>query len=183
MTAPVSTGSPPPGSVAPADADLALSTARAASGSSKLRQTNDPAVAEKTARDFESVFLAEMLRPIFATVKPDTEFGGGHGEEVFQSLLVDEYAKQIAHSKHSIGIAEAVKKVILKTQDSEQPRPTASPRAARAYKDPSAPPQAGEIVSTTDAQPAPPPDAAPRVAVAPLPPSRARDAQEENPTG
>jgi hypothetical protein len=40
-------------------------------------------------------------------VKTDSLFGGGHGEEMFRSVLLDSYAKQIG-SKGSLGIAKQV---------------------------------------------------------------------------
>lgn len=66
--------------------------------------------------DFEAVFLSEMLRPIFETVETDSLFGGGSGERVTKSLLIDEYGKAIAKSG-GIGIADAVARELINTQE------------------------------------------------------------------
>ena len=69
----------------------------------------------KIAQDFESVFLNAMLAPMFESTKVNPMFGGGQGEEMFRSLLVDEYAK--AFSKNGgIGIAASVKSELIRLQ-------------------------------------------------------------------
>ena len=80
-------------------------------------KTNDPAVAERTAREFEAMFVSAMLQPVFAGVKTgDGFFGGGHGEDAFNAMLVDEYGKSIA-KRGGLGIADMVKREILKMQE------------------------------------------------------------------
>jgi flagellar protein FlgJ len=74
--------------------------------------------AETVARDFERMFIAEMLQPMFAGIKTDGEFGGGAGEEAFRPLLLDRYAEQVA-AGGGIGIADAVLKEILRMQGLE----------------------------------------------------------------
>ena len=48
---------------------------------------------DKTSKDFESMFLTQMLQPMFEGLGVDPTFGGGHGEEVMRSFLVQEYGK------------------------------------------------------------------------------------------
>jgi Rod binding domain-containing protein len=71
----------------------------------------------KSAQDFESMAVAEMLRPMFATV--DTSkglFGGGAAEAAWKPMMVDEMAKMV--TKHGgIGIADAVMKEMLQMQE------------------------------------------------------------------
>jgi len=43
-------------------------------------------------------------------------FGGGHAEETFRELLVDEYGKKVAESG-GFGIAAMVRREILKAQE------------------------------------------------------------------
>lgn len=73
------------------------------------------AAIEETARDFEAMFMAEMLRPMFEGVKPDSLFGGGKGEEVFNSMMIDEYGKSMA-STGVLGIADLVKEQLIQMQ-------------------------------------------------------------------
>ena len=53
---------------------------------------------------------------MFSSVKTDSMFGGGHGEEMFRSLLLDSYAKKIGQSG-SFGIANQVMKSLLAQQE------------------------------------------------------------------
>ncbi len=78
-------------------------------GSAKLESI------DKAAKEFEGMFISEMLNHMFSGVEVDPEFGGGHGEEMFRSLLVNEYGKQIA-SGPGIGIASKVKEVMIAMQ-------------------------------------------------------------------
>jgi Rod binding domain-containing protein len=80
-----------------------------------LRQA-DPNAAHEAAVSFESEFLSQMLGYMWEGVEPDETFGGGQGEEVFRSLLVNEYGKAIARSG-GLGIAAAVRREILKAQE------------------------------------------------------------------
>ncbi len=82
---------------------------------------------DKTAQDFESLFATQMLQPMFETVGVDASFGGGHGEEVMRSFLVQEYGKIIAKSG-KLGIASQVKAEMLRAQEGENARGTASLR-------------------------------------------------------
>ncbi|HEX9466642.1 MAG TPA: rod-binding protein [Alphaproteobacteria bacterium] len=87
-----------------------------------------PDEALKVGRQFESMFVSEMLNPMFAGVKSDKVFGGGHGEEMFRSLQVDEYAKGLT-AQGGIGIASAVQREILRIQEQAHapaPAPAAS---------------------------------------------------------
>lgn len=67
------------------------------------------------AQDFEAMFLSEMLKPMFESVKVDETFGGGKGEEIFGGFLRDEYAKIYAGTG-SLGIADLVKQQLIDMQ-------------------------------------------------------------------
>jgi len=84
-----------------------------------------PDEALKVGHQFEQMFLSEMLRPMFDSVKTDKLFGGGHGEDMFRSLQVDEYAKAMS-TQRGIGIATAVQRQILQMQEqTHAPAPAA----------------------------------------------------------
>jgi peptidoglycan hydrolase FlgJ len=70
----------------------------------------------KTAEEFESVYLAQMLKPMFDTIEIDSEFGGGHAEETWRSVQVEEMAKQIARNG-GIGLADSLAKEMLRLQE------------------------------------------------------------------
>ena len=72
-----------------------------------------PEEAKKLGQDFEAMFLEEMMRPMFAGVsKPNAMFGGGHGEEAFQTMMVQEYAKAFA-KRGGIGVAKQIENIAL----------------------------------------------------------------------
>jgi Rod binding domain-containing protein len=70
---------------------------------------------EETAKDFEAMFLSEMLKPMFETVKVNKTFGGGKGEEIFSGFLRDEYSKMLS-VQGGIGIAALVKEQLIEMQ-------------------------------------------------------------------
>lgn len=72
--------------------------------------------AQKTGEDFEAFFLSQVFDNMFAGVDADPVFGGGHGETVYRSLLLQEYSKVAARSG-GIGIADAVQREILRTRE------------------------------------------------------------------
>ncbi len=72
----------------------------------------------KSAQDFEAVFATEMLSPMFEGLEVDPTFGGGHGEEMFRTMLLDQYGKQMAQND-SLGIAHEVTGTLLKIQEGQ----------------------------------------------------------------
>ncbi len=74
--------------------------------------------AQKVAEQFERMFIAEMLQPMFAGIETDGPMGGGNAEATFRPMLIDEYADAISKGG-GIGIADAVLKEILRMQGLE----------------------------------------------------------------
>ena len=70
---------------------------------------------DQTAQDFEAMFLTEMFKPMFESVKVNETFGGGKGEEIFSGFLREEYGKQLAQSG-GVGIAALVKEQLIEMQ-------------------------------------------------------------------
>jgi Rod binding domain-containing protein len=77
------------------------------------------AQAEKAAKDFEAVFINEFLGAMFAGIKTDGPFGGGPGEGIFRSMMMDQYAKSIVQ-QGGFGLADSVKREILRMQGTKQ---------------------------------------------------------------
>jgi Rod binding domain-containing protein len=78
----------------------------------------DPAAARKTGEDFEAFFLSQVFETMFSGVDADKMFGGGTGENVYRSLLLQEYSK-VAAKSGSTGIADAVQREILRLQETQ----------------------------------------------------------------
>ncbi len=81
----------------------------------------------KSAQDFESTTLGQMLQFISDTVEVDPDFGGGHGEEMFRQMLTTEYGKLMRKSG-ATGISAQVERELLRAQGLKPiPGPVASP--------------------------------------------------------
>jgi Rod binding domain-containing protein len=101
------------------DAALLQDTANAQRAKSLAGKKPTRAEIEKTAVEFEAMFLSAMLQPVFASLKTgDSLFGGGHGESAFQPMLIDEYAKIMAKSGQ-LGVANMVRTQMLRMQEVE----------------------------------------------------------------
>jgi len=70
----------------------------------------------KAATEFEAVFATEMVSHMFQGIGADKMFGGGNGEDVFRSLLVEQYGHAIARTG-SLGIADKVAAEMIKSQE------------------------------------------------------------------
>ncbi|HEY4743945.1 MAG TPA: rod-binding protein [Desulfuromonadaceae bacterium] len=71
--------------------------------------------AKKVAQDFEGIFVGMMMKSMRSTVPEDKLTGGGHGEEVYRSLLDQEYATA-AVKRGGLGLAKQVEKEILRQE-------------------------------------------------------------------
>ena len=80
--------------------------------------TAQASAAQKTATDFEAFFLSQVFENMFSGVNTDPLFGGGNGENVYRSLLLQEYSK-VAAKNGGVGIADAVQREILRAQESK----------------------------------------------------------------
>lgn len=101
------------------DSSLIAATARS-NDMARVKAAADtgasPQAARQAAQDFEAVFIAQMLAPMFESLGTDALFGGGPGEEIYRSILVDEYGKAVARSG-GLGIADTVQREILRIQE------------------------------------------------------------------
>ena len=68
---------------------------------------------DKAAKQFESVFISQFLGSMFSGIKTDETFGGGQGEDMFRSLMVDQYAKSITQ-RGGFGLASAIQAQMMK---------------------------------------------------------------------
>ena len=83
----------------------------------KAKATANMAEVDKAAEEFEAVFLSQMLQHMFAGVDFTPEADGA-GEEIYKSMLVDEYAKLMSRSG-GIGVADHIRREMLKLQEVE----------------------------------------------------------------
>jgi len=98
--------------------DLAIQGAMAAAQSASVaapQKTSNVAAAQKAAKEFEGVFISQMLQPMFDGISTDGPFGGGPGEQMFRSLMVDKYGQQLAGSG-GFGLSDAITHTLLQHQ-------------------------------------------------------------------
>jgi len=76
----------------------------------------DLATIKKTAQQFEGTFITQFMSEMFSGISTDGPTGGGQGEEMFRSLMLDEYGKQFA-AQGGFGLANAVQREMLKMQE------------------------------------------------------------------
>lgn len=100
---------------APGFDSQALAAARQPLPSFKSGRT-DPAALDRSAKEFESVFLSQMMSQMWSGVEVDETFGGGHAEEVWRGMMVEEYGKMIARNG-GVGIADQMKSQLLALQE------------------------------------------------------------------
>jgi Rod binding domain-containing protein len=74
---------------------------------------------QAAAREFEAVFIAEMVKPMFEGLETDTMFGGGKGEEIFRGMMIEQYGKAIA-ARDITGIQSQVASKLIEIQAQAQ---------------------------------------------------------------
>lgn len=79
-------------------------------------QHKDAAQIQALASDFEAFFAGLVFDEMTAELEPDPMMGGGFGEDMFRSLLNQEFGKSVARSR-SLGIADIVQRQLLQLQE------------------------------------------------------------------
>ena len=87
----------------------------------KLIKTEE--AARTVADEFEAMFLAQMLAPMFEALDTDGPMGGGAAERAFRPMLVDEYAKEMSR-QGGVGISDQIYTEILRMQGLGTPTDT-----------------------------------------------------------
>ncbi len=67
-------------------------------------------------QDFEAIFIKQMLDVMRQTIhKEDDLLGGGIGQDVYEDMLYDEYAKKMAQTAQ-FGLAETIYRQVSSKQ-------------------------------------------------------------------
>ena len=107
----------------PATADAVFSQNPLAASLNRTAEqmaTGDLERTRHAAEEFEAAFLAQMLGPMFSGLRTDGFFGGGQGEEMFRSLMINEYGRLMSQAS-GIGVADAVMAEMLDIQERSSP--------------------------------------------------------------
>lgn len=78
--------------------------------------TADRAKAEKAAKEFEAVLITQMMSEMFSGVSTDGMFGGGQGEAMFRSLMLDQYGKDVV-KQGGFGFSDSILRELTKIQE------------------------------------------------------------------
>lgn len=71
---------------------------------------------KKLSDEFEGIFLEIVLKSMRETVDKSQFIDGGNGEQIFQSMLDSEYAKNLA-SQRTAGLAASIEQHLLGMMD------------------------------------------------------------------
>ena len=86
------------GAIALAGAPLPMRTAASSDATDEAR---------RVATEFEAVFIAEMLAPMFEGLETEGLGGGGLGEQIFRPMLIERYAETLSRNG-GLGIADSI---------------------------------------------------------------------------
>ncbi len=107
----------------PMDTDMITinQSAKASGNLQKVKGLSKTAMLQKideVSQDFEAEYISQMLGSMFSTVDSKDSLGGSDEEDQYKSLLIDQYGKIIARNG-GIGVADQVKREMLKLQEVE----------------------------------------------------------------
>lgn len=71
------------------------------------RQPQDAEEIKKLSKDFEAIFMEIVLKSMRESVDKSNFIDGGNGEQIFQSMLDSEYAKNLA-SQSMTGLSSSI---------------------------------------------------------------------------
>lgn len=76
---------------------------------------------KKISQDFEGIFVGMMMKSMRGTVGKDTLTGGGHGDDVYLSMLDQEYAAA-AVKRGGFGLAKQLEKELVRQESRHMPK-------------------------------------------------------------
>ena len=95
-------------------ADTASQSALVSSSGS----TNNGQNIDAVSKDFEAVFLTQMMGSMFSGEEFTNFFGGGATGDIYKGFMLNEYGKMMSQVG-GIGLASQVKQELLKLQETK----------------------------------------------------------------
>jgi flagellar protein FlgJ len=77
---------------------------------------SDSAALKQGAEKFTAMFMSQMFSQMFEGVGTNKLFGGGAGEEMFKSVLIDEYGKAAA-KQGGMGMTDKIMHALIAQQE------------------------------------------------------------------
>lgn len=102
----------------PSAADVAAERAKllkSQSGSNAALDDKQRQKLKKISQDFEGLFIGMMMKSMRETVAKDKLTGGGHGEDVYMSMLDQEYVAAAA-KRGGFGLAKQIEKELVRQE-------------------------------------------------------------------
>ena len=93
-----------------AQANLAMTQGQSTSAPSNSQDIR------KAAEKFAGMFMSQMFQHMFEGVGTNKMFGGGAGEDMFKSVLTDEYGKAAAKS-NGFGLTDKIMHALIAQQE------------------------------------------------------------------
>lgn len=72
----------------------------------------------QAAQQFEAVFLGQMIQMASEGLESDGAFSGGHGEEMFRSILAENLGREMARAG-GVGLSAAVSRTLTQMQEQQ----------------------------------------------------------------
>lgn len=79
-------------------AGIGGASARALAGDKTMKSKDKVA---NLAREFESIFMNQMLKAMRQTIPKNNLVNGGHAEEIYSSMIDEELSRKMAYSQQS----------------------------------------------------------------------------------
>ena len=70
----------------------------------------------QAAQQFEAVFLAQMIQMASEGLESEGPFSGGHGEDMFRSILAENLGREMARTG-GVGLSAAVSRTLTQMQE------------------------------------------------------------------
>ena len=77
-----------------------------------------PEKIDAASKDFESMFISQMVENLFTDSVGDSAFGSKESSDIYKGMMTQEYGKIITQAG-GIGIAAYIKKELLKQQEAK----------------------------------------------------------------
>lgn len=100
-------------------ASIPLPTRLVGGTASAIVSKSTPSIAERAlakGKEFEALYLNEMINHMTAGLVQDTGFDGGHAEQQWRSLYNDQLGRAIL-AKGGLGIAQTIAASLIRAQE------------------------------------------------------------------
>lgn len=78
---------------------------------------------DRAAREFEALFAAQILKPMFEGLSTDGPFSGGHAEKMWRGVMLEKLGDRIAEAG-GLGLADAVRAALTDAAGPQMEEPS-----------------------------------------------------------